>query len=93
MGRMVRKQVYIEAAQEELLKQRASELSVSEAELIRRCLGHIGRLEAAVPVDWRAWQDELAFIHTRARLQQALGSQRSWTREELYEERLQRVSR
>jgi hypothetical protein len=90
---MVRKQVYIEPEQEELLKQRARELGVSEAELVRRCIGHVGRVAAVVPFDLRAWQDELAFIRQRARMQHALGSQRRWTREELYEERLERFSR
>ena len=44
MTRMVRKQIYIEAKQEELLKQRARELGVSEVGLLdcsedhRQCL-------------------------------------------------------
>lgn len=36
MGRMIRKQVYIEPAQDALLKLRSAELDVSEAELVRR---------------------------------------------------------
>ena len=35
MSRMIRKQIYIDLAQEALLKQRAQELGVSEAEFIR----------------------------------------------------------
>ncbi|MDR7551051.1 MAG: hypothetical protein QN131_14130 [Armatimonadota bacterium] len=92
MARMVRKQIYIEPRQEALLKRRARELGVSEAELIRRAIEQAGL--AAVPQlpDRQAWEEELAFLRQRARLQE-LGRQRSWTREELYEERLQRFSR
>jgi hypothetical protein len=36
MRRMVRKQVYIEPEQDALLKRRAAQLGVTEAELIRR---------------------------------------------------------
>ncbi len=92
MSRMVRKQIYIEPEQEELLKRRAKELGVSEAELIRRGLDQAGRVPATLTLDRGAWQNELAFIHKRARIK-ALGRQRGWTREELYEERLQRFSR
>ncbi len=93
MSRMVRKQVYIEAEQEKLLKQRARELGMSEAELIRQGINQITRIPAALPLDQRAWQNELAFIRKRASRQKALGSQRCWTREELYAERLSRFSR
>jgi len=87
MSRMVRKQIYIEPKQEKLLKQRARELGVSEAELIRQGIDQVSHVLAALPLDREAWQDELAFIRKRARSQKALGGQRSWTREELYEER------
>lgn len=60
--------------------------------LIRLGINRINRIPAALPLDRKAWQDELAFIRKRAR-SKALGRQRGWTREELYEERLQRFSR
>lgn len=93
MPRMARKQIYIKPEQEKRLKQRARELGVSEAELIRLGIDQVARVPAALLLDRRAWQDELAFIRKRARLRKALGSQRRWTRKELYEERLQRFSR
>ncbi len=92
MSRMLRKQVYIEPEQDRVLKQQAKKLGVSEAELIRRGIDQVGRVFAALPLDLTAWQDEMAFILKRARLR-ALGRRRGWTREELYEERLQRFSR
>ncbi len=91
MARMVRKQVYIEPGQEELLKRRAKQLGVTESDLIRMGIEQMGAA-ASVPVDEVAWQDELTFIRERARLQ-ALGRARGWTRDDLYEERLQRFSR
>jgi hypothetical protein len=93
MSRRVRKQIYIEPEQAELLKQRANELGTSEADLIRRCIDRLAQGQTPIPLDQKAWQEEIAYIRERARLQKALGSQRHWTREELYDERLQRFSR
>jgi len=92
VDRMVRKQIYITPAQERLLKQHARALGITESELIRRGVSQISRAPAAVPLDERAWQEELAFIHKRVH-KKALGRSRTWTREELYDERLQRLSR
>ena len=93
MGRMIRKQVYIEPEQEALLKQRARTLGVSEAELIRMGIAAMGRTAMGWPVDQRAWADELAFIRQRSQTQPAGDGQRQWTREDLYAERLERLSR
>lgn len=96
MGRMVRKQVYIEQEHDELLKRRAAELGMTESELIRRGIEGIGRKAASAPLDEAAWQEELAFIEERARTLPATGpsSERRWAREEMYEERwTRRLSR
>ena len=93
MSRMVRKQVYIEPEQAELLKQRANELGMSEADLIRRCIDQLAQGQTPIPFNQKAWHEEIADIREQARLQKALGSQRHWTREDLYDERLQRFSR
>lgn len=93
MSRMVRKQVYLEPEQAELLNRRAKELGMSEADLIRQCIDQLARGSAALPLDSKAWQEEIAYIRERARFQEPLGKQRGWTREELYEQRLQRFSR
>ena len=92
MGRMVRKQVYVTAEQEKLLKDRARALGVTEAEVIRRGIDLAGRTASGLPLDRQAWREELAYIRARARIQ-ALGRERGWTREELYDERLARFSR
>ncbi len=91
MGRMVRKQVYIEPRQEELLKRWAQELGLPEAELIRRGIDQIGRTPVASSPDWQAWQEARDFIEQRRRIE-VPQTGRAWTRDELYEERLGRLS-
>ncbi|MBI4213127.1 MAG: hypothetical protein HY534_02355 [Chloroflexi bacterium] len=87
---MVRKQVYIEEKHEELLKRKASELGVSEAELIRRGIEQV--CEAVVSESpEEAWRriDDFIQKHRTFRVPQ---TGRNWTRDELYEDRLERHS-
>ena len=93
MTRMIRKQIYISPGQEELLKRRAKALGLSEAELIRRAIENLASASPSLPLDKQAWERELAFIKERARCLPDLGGKRTWTREQLYEERLERFSR
>ena len=94
MGRMIRKQVYIEPEQDELLKRRSKELGVSEAALIRQAIDrlHLGAADGRSLPARQAWEEELAYIRQRMQLR-VPQTGRSWTREELYEERLARYSR
>ena len=92
MGRMVRKQVYITIDQDRLLKRRAKALGVPEAEVVRRGIDLAGHGAGRLPLSDRAWNDELRFIRKRGRIR-ALGRSRGWSREELYDERLARLSR
>jgi hypothetical protein len=87
----IRKQIYLEPAQDRLLKQRAQEWGISEAELIRRCLDTLGQQTMPLPLDPQAWADELAFLQHRAQTVPSRNERRGWTREELYAERLDRV--
>ncbi|HUG55480.1 MAG TPA: hypothetical protein VMJ92_00245 [Candidatus Limnocylindrales bacterium] len=92
MARMVRKQVYIEPRQERLLKRRAKELGLTEAELIRQ---GIDRLETASPATIsreQALREYRAAVRQRMRMR-VPQTGRSWTREDLYEERLSRQVR
>ena len=87
MARMVRKQIYLEPHQEQRLKALSRLLQVSEAELIRRALDLylfetlVSRSRLAV------WEQEKAFIE-QWMAQGPVPGGRTWTREELYEERL-----
>ena len=89
---MVRKQVYIEAAQEQFLKRRAKELGVTEADLIRRAIDALARTPAGPPFDPEAWTAIVESMEERARVPIG-GTGRTWTRDDLYEGRLGRVSR
>lgn len=82
---MIRKQVYIEPGQDRLLKQRAQQLGLTEAELIRRSLDR--GLEGLSPrrPNPAAWQAVRRFIRRRMRLKLPQ-SPRRWTRDELYDQ-------
>lgn len=82
---MIRKQVYIDPRQERLLKRRARELGVTEAELIRRSLDQgLTTTTGARQADPSAWQGFMRTVRRRMRMtvpQQGRG----WTRDELYD--------
>jgi hypothetical protein len=86
MSQLVRKQVYIEPRHETILKRATAETGLSEAEIIRQA---IDLWQEQVVERQRArelWGQERAFIESWAALGTVPGG-RSWTRDELYEER------
>ncbi len=91
MTRMVRKQVYIEPRQETSLKRRAKELGISQAELLRRCIDQLSPAAIALPRDQTAWEEAKAYIEDRMSIE-APQTSRTWSRDELYDERLGRIS-
>jgi hypothetical protein len=88
---MIRKQVYIEPEQEEMLKRRSKELGISEAELIRRGIEQVTR-RTPLARDPRALERLMEIINERMKMD-VPQTGRTWTRDELYEERLERFSR
>ena len=64
MDKMVRKQVYIHARQDELLKRLSTESGATEAEIIRHAIDLRGLLAATPRRDAAAWQAERAFIES-----------------------------
>jgi hypothetical protein len=92
MGRMVRKQVYIEPRQDALLKQRAEILGVTEAELIRRGIDEVTAATADYDDRMKAWDEMKQYIREH-RSFEVPQTERGWTREEIYEERLARFTR
>ncbi len=91
MTQMIRKQIYIRADQEALIKQKACQLGISEAELIREYIDE-GVHRPSVSEREQASRELLAFMRERAKMR-VPQTGRSWTREELYEERFERYSR
>lgn len=94
MNHMIRKQVYIEPEQDELLKKRAKELGVTESDLIRRSIDQFTRAGIHPPRDPAAWQRQVAlFDELQRRAEQAPAGPTdagTWSREEIYDERLRR---
>jgi len=84
---MVRKQVYIEPRQEELLKQWAEESGKSEAEIVRQALDRWLVTQQRRREAEAAWAEERAFIESRI-AEGPVAGERSWTRADLYEEHL-----
>jgi hypothetical protein len=91
MARMIRKQVYITPDQEAHRKRLSRERGTTESDLIRRGVEQVVRIPTSGR-DRRAWEEEVAFMKERAKLPH-LGAPRSWTREDIYEERINRVLR
>jgi hypothetical protein len=86
---MVRKQVYIEPQQDRLLKEWAAETGRTEAQIVREALDHWMASEQQRREAEGAWQEVLGFAEEWA-AQGPVPGGRTWTREELYEERLKR---
>ena len=83
---MVRKQVYVTAEQDVLLKKRSAELGVTEAELVRRGIDHVCATDEAGRRKHEAWERLKAAIAQRKRIG-VPQTGRNWTREELYDDR------
>lgn len=82
---MIRKQVYIESRHERVLKERAREYGLTEAELIRRALDRgLGPQPASTP-DPHAWKEIRRYIARRRRPVKAAAKRRRWTRDSLYD--------
>jgi hypothetical protein len=84
MPSMLRKQIYIAPRQERLLKIKASELHISESELIRNGIDKALKTEAIAVHDPKVWDDEKKFIASLMKKRAVKGG-RKWTREELYD--------
>lgn len=90
MAPMIRKQIYIEQRHDRILKRRAKERGVTEAEIIREALertdtGRDGRRQSLDPA---AASKALAFMRSLSRRQSQAPAGRGWTRDSLYEDRL-----
>ena len=92
MAQMIRKHVYIEPLQDAILKKRARMLGISEAEVMRRAIdGQTAFLHPGIR-DLEAWEREKVFIAKRM-ADGFLPGDRTYRREEAYEERLERYGR
>lgn len=89
MSRLIRKHIYLEPEQDAALTRRAHELGVSESEVVRRGIAilcqqasdAVRRADALAELV-KTWEErsKLVVPHT----------ERTWTRDDLYEERFER---
>ena len=95
MTRMVRKQIYITKHQDETLKRLAAERGQTEAEVVRTCLDGLTSEEDEREGERRQAIDQL-IASAREWAEQHMDAPphpRDWTRDEIYEERLEKKSR
>jgi hypothetical protein len=81
MSKMIRKTIYLEPHRAEWLERRSKELGISQFALVRHCIDEMARKEA-----WEELKHSM-LERTKIKVPQ-IG--RTWTRDELYEERLNR---
>lgn len=93
MTQMLRKQIYIPKRQQVQLKRLAKARGVSEAEVVRQAIEREVLLTASQPTagDRSALEEFLRFGASRRATEDT--TERAWTRDELYEERLSRYGR
>ncbi|HEX9023612.1 MAG TPA: hypothetical protein VF799_07220 [Geobacteraceae bacterium] len=93
MAQMLRKQIYIAKRQQSQLKRLSKQRGVSEAEIIRQAIEREVLISATRPLsdDNEALEDFIRFGLSRQATKETTG--RTWTRDELYEERISRIGR
>lgn len=85
MSDLIRKQLYITKNQESMLKNKAKEMGLTEAEIVREAID-----KAAYRVEYprksvEKWQEELYFINEQITKRQVDQKKRTWKREDLYD--------
>ena len=92
MKHMVRKQIYVQKNQEERLKRAAQALGIPEAEIIRRALeNELKRVGYRLSYDADAMKRLHKAMLAQDKKPPVAQKKRDWMREELYEERMNRL--
>jgi hypothetical protein len=81
---MIRKQIYLEPAQNTALKRLAQQAGVSEAELIRAAIDQHLQTGRRLRPNPALWDEEFAFLERLAQ-QPFPAATRIWRRDDLYE--------
>lgn len=88
---MIRKQVSIEPRHDRILKRRARQRGVSEAQIIREALDRVETVAVVCrEVDEVAARQALEFMHALGTSRRKAPRARTWTRESLYADRISR---
>ncbi len=85
MGTMVRKQVYIEPRQDELLKRLASATGATEAEIIRQAIDQYAAQAMTQERRLEAWKRQRAFLQQLLEQGPIQGGGRTWRRSDAYD--------
>jgi hypothetical protein len=94
MAQMIRKQVYIQSYQQQMLKRLAAIKQLSEAELIRQAIDRqAGGASTPFIPDEEAWKKAYAFMLALQEREPECSGPRDWRREDLYTERINRDER
>ncbi len=85
MSDLVRKQLYITQNQERMLKMKAREMGVTEAEIVREALESTAYRIEYPKKAMEKWQEELSYINERIASRKTAQKPRTWKREDLYD--------
>ena len=88
---MARKTITLSEREQRQMARVARASGVAESVLLRRGV-EIALRATQLELDEAAWKRELRFIKSRARIP-SMTQGRAWSREDLYDERLARISR
>lgn len=87
MSQMLRKQIYIDNKQERLLKRKASDLRITESELIRAGIDKVLQTGVVVSKDISAWEREKKFLLALMKKDEVKGG-RTWQRKDVYDRKV-----
>jgi hypothetical protein len=87
MGTKVRKQIYIEAEQDAVLKRMSNETGLSEAEIIRQAINCHAQAQGYHHLPAQAWDQARRFIENLIEMGPVPGG-RTWKREDLYDRKV-----
>jgi hypothetical protein len=84
MGTKIRKQIYLDPEQNNIIAEMSGRLGISEAQVIRQAIMLQGRRIHSLLSDRKAWRREMRFIRSLMKRGRVSGG-RTWRREELHE--------
>lgn len=90
---MIRKQLYLEASQDRLLKRLARERGTTEADIVRGAIDRLSAPRGTPPASEAAWHRALRFMEALGARGPLPPEPRRWNREDIYRERLDRYGR
>ena len=92
MGSKIRKQIYLDAEQEAILKLLSAEKGISEAEIIRQAIIRYSLAAQKAQRNLKAWEEEKAFMQKIINQSNTSVStkKRTWNREDLYDRKILR---